>query len=86
MERETREIFEELTRGMAEELTTRQVQERAARRRSLPWLLGKAGLGVAVVSAVGLRQPVIGTALFLLAVWVLHRAVEKVAPRTDSAG
>ena len=83
MERDTREIFDELTRGMAEELTTRRIRERDARRRSLPRFVVKAGIGVAAVSAIGLREPAIGAVLFLLVVWVLHRAAEKVAPGSD---
>jgi hypothetical protein len=83
MERDTREIFDELTRGMAEELTARRVRERDARRRSLPRLIVTAGIGVAAVSVVGLREPAIGAVLFLLVVWVLHRAAGKVAPGSD---
>jgi hypothetical protein len=83
MERDTREIFDELTRGMAEELTARRVRERDARRRSLPRLVVTAGIGVAAVSVVGLREPALGAVLFLLVVWVLHRAAGKVAPGSD---
>jgi len=80
MERDTREIFEELTRGVEEEISSRQFRERTARRRKAPYLLVHASLGVVATTVVGVRQPLLGALMFLGLTWSLHRSASRILP------
>lgn len=82
MERDTREIFEELTRGVEEEISSRQLRERGERRRRVPYLVVHAALGVGVTTLLGVRQPLLGAVAFLVLTWSLHRATLRVLPDT----
>jgi len=82
MERDTREIFEELTRDVAEEISSRRARENVERRRRAPRLVLLGALGVAVTTLVGVRQPIVGALLFLWLTWLLNRTLTKILPGT----
>lgn len=82
MERDTREIFEELTRGVEEEISSRRARENVERRRRAPRLALLGALGVLATTLVGVRQPILGALLFLGLTWLLNRTLTKVLPDT----
>ena len=83
MERDTREIFEEMTRGVEEEIFSRRIRESSERRRRAPYLIVHVAVGVAATTLIGVRQPLLGAIVFLGLTWSLYRATLRVLPDTS---
>lgn len=83
MERDTREIFEEMTRGVEEEIFSRRIRESSERRRRAPYLIVRTAVGVAATTLIGVRQPLLGAIVFLGLTWSLYRATLRVLPDTS---
>jgi hypothetical protein len=83
MDGDTREIFEELTRGVQEEIASRRAQEISKQRRRVPRLLVYSALGVLVTTLVGIRVPLLGAIAFLGLTWLLSRVTLSIDSRSD---
>ncbi|MBU6201272.1 MAG: hypothetical protein KJS90_04645 [Acidobacteria bacterium] len=83
MERDTRDTFEALTRGIEEELSARREHELSRRRRAVPYLLLHVVVGVTATTVVGIASPPFGVLMFLGLTWVTHRILLRIVPDTD---